>query len=64
MTAGQDFSIDLNVTGSLLTCYLGGVAIITQSDANLSAAGKAGILALEPSANTTGVHLDTFEATT
>lgn len=64
MTGGQDFAIDLTVTGTTLTCFLGGVAIITQTDANLTAAGKAGIIALEPAANSTGVHLDNFEATT
>jgi hypothetical protein len=62
--SGQEFAAALNVNGSTLTCSVDGVPIITQSDANLSAAGRAGIFVDAVASNTTGVHLDTFVATT
>jgi len=64
MTANQDFSIDLTVTGTTITGFVGGVSTISQTDAVITAAGNSGIYAAATASNIAGVHLDNFEATT
>lgn len=62
--AGQTRKLRLTMVGTTISVQVDGTTIITQSDANISAAGYAGTRGLTAIADTTGIHLDNFKAET
>ena len=60
LTIGQTYHLRLSLRGSLITCYVNGSPIISITDANITAAGRAGVYFYAADTDTTGYHLDNF----
>ncbi len=57
------WSLTLDMVGTTIRALVGGTAVVTVTDASITAAGKAGIRAPVVSDAATGKHVDTFVAT-
>jgi lysophospholipase L1-like esterase len=64
LTAGQTYHLRLSMRGSQIACFVNGVQIIAITDANIPAAGRAGLYFSAQDTDTTGYHLDNFASST
>ena len=62
LTAGQEYTVKLEMRGTAIKVYVDGSLIITQTDSAITAAGRAGFELQNNGSNTTGLHLDNFVA--
>lgn len=64
LTVGQTYHVRLSLRGSSITCYVDGAAVIAIDDTSISAAGRAGLFFAAADSDSTGYHLDNFNAAT
>src|SRR5579884_327849 len=62
LTNGQTYHLRLALRGSQITCYVNGAQVIQITDTNITAAGKPGVYFGAATTDTTGYHLDNFNA--
>ena len=61
-TVGQTYHFRLSMRGGRITCYVDGTAMISLTDANIAAAGRAGVFFGAQTTDATGYHFDNFFA--
>ena len=64
LTVGQTYHVRLAMRGSSITGYVNGTAVVSLTDSNITAAGKAGVYFGQADTDSTGFHLDTLTAAT
>lgn len=62
VTVGQTYTVRLTAQGSAIKAYVDGAEILSVSDADITAAGRPGVRAVNSATNTTGYHLDSIAA--
>lgn len=60
--AGVDYTLKLQLIGSLINCYVNGVLIISVTDSSIAGKGRPGYTFLSGSADGTGVQIDSISS--
>jgi hypothetical protein len=61
LSAGQEFVLELRMVGTAIEGWVDGVLTCSGTDANIAAAGRAGMRALSTTTDTTGLHGDGWQ---
>lgn len=62
LTVGNDYTVKLQMRGSIISLWVDGTKRIEATDTTISAAGRVGVAAFGQSGATAGVHFDRFFA--